>query len=130
MKTMAICFAMGAVMGLARCASAAELPVQSVCNILSELAYDRAVADGDPLPDGAYERVQGSCEWSSDWGTNYDDALVAANAEGRYGVDQIEPGVWAPTTAAEDAEADRLSTDDTVVTCTNLGCFGDAVVPR
>lgn len=107
------------------CSHAAELPVQSVCNIISELAYENAVAVGDPLPDGAYERAQGDCEWSSDFGDSYHDAMVASLAEQRYGVDQVAPGVWLPTTEAEDALADALSTDTATYTCTNVGCAVD-----
>lgn len=129
MKSMLFCLAVGATFAVSAvycsCTHAAELPARSVCNIISELAYDNAVAVGDPLPDGAYERAQGDCEWSADFGDSYHDAMVSALAEQRYGVDQVAPGVWLPTTAAEDALADALSTDDAVFTCTNTGCVVD-----
>ncbi len=72
---------------------ASELPVSSVCNIISEIAYDEAVAAGDPLPDGAYERAQGECEWDADFGAGVPlNELVAVDGEVWLPVCQFEGG--------------------------------------
>ena len=96
MKTMMVCASVGAL--FATCAivqhcNAAELPAPSVCNIISELAYQAADDAGDPLPDGAYERAQGECEWDADFGAGVPlNELVAVDGEPVWPVCMFEGG--------------------------------------
>lgn len=112
-----------------RCAQASQRSDEA-CHQFAERYYEQAVALGVDAPDFAYEAAQGACEAqayglslvpdTSDAptaddlleravngiGMSYREALGAADAQGRYGVERFGMG-WLPTTAAEDAAADR-----------------------
>lgn len=62
--------------------SAAVVDEPSICNIISELAYEQAVSIGDGLPDGAYEAAQGYCEWSESYGDSVTDLAVLGRVSG------------------------------------------------
>ena len=55
-----------ALLALPGVASAApyEAP-EAYCHDLAEAAYQRALAQGDGLPDATYERVQANCDWQA-----------------------------------------------------------------
>lgn len=107
-------------------------PEARYCEQYAASEYDSAVARGDEFPDASFEGAAEECEvqWLmvtgsldalmradialrvyeadelSATGVTYELAAAVADHEGRYGVDQISPGRWLPTTAAEDKAAD------------------------
>lgn len=85
--------ALALALGVASTADAAELPADSVCRIVAELAYDEAVAVGDGLPDGAYEAAMGACDWDSEFGAGVPlNELVAVDGEVWLPVCQFDGG--------------------------------------
>lgn len=117
MKTMLFCASVGflfAVCSAATC-HAATLP-QTYCEGFADRWYAEAVAIGSETPDGVYEQAMADCELQVDAVDSAPvplplaQALRLADALGRYGVDRVGLG-WLPTTAAEDAAADRDALD-------------------
>lgn len=136
MKTMLFCAAVGALFAVSAVSAschAATLP-QTYCEGFADRWYNEAVAIGSETPDGVYEQAMADCELQayalslipapaheSDYptgedllgsavnvmGMSYHEALDAADAQGRYGVVRVSADGWLPTTAAEDAAADR-----------------------
>jgi hypothetical protein len=115
-----------------KCSKASQRS-DDACHEFAERYYEQAQALGVDAPDFAYEAAQAACDAqayglslvpdpidererpSADdlieigtiraVGMSLRDALDAADAQGRYGVERYGMG-WLPTTAAEDAASD------------------------